>query len=92
MAWWNQLFKRKTGSSLHGLEYEVAFNLYSKDGKREVEVRKFSNGTTYIVEREWVEGTTFNDRHGGSMVGPFASPKAAERFIVATAWFCGREE
>jgi hypothetical protein len=26
------------------------------------------------------------------MVGPFASPEAAESFIVATAWFCGRDE
>ena len=79
-------------SRLHGLEYEVAFKLYSEDGKREVEVREFSNGETYLVERDWVEVTTFNDRHGGRMVGPFVSPEAAERFIVATAWFCGRKE
>jgi hypothetical protein len=92
MAWWNQIFKRKTRPSLYGLEYEVAFKLYSKDGKREVEVREFSNGETYMVEREWVEGTTFNDRHEGRMVGRFASPEDAEKFIVATAWFGGREE
>ena len=92
IARWNQIFKRKTGSSLYGREYKVAFKLYSEDGKREAEVREFSNGETYLVEREWVEGTTFNDRHEGRMVGPFASPKHAEKFIVATAWFCGREK
>ncbi len=92
MVWWNKVFKRKIRSSLHRLEYEVAFKLYSEDGKREVEVREFSNGETYLVEREQVEEATFNDRHGGRMVGPFASPKHAEKFIVTTAWFCGREE
>ena len=92
MAWWSQIFKRKTASSLRGLNYRVAFKLYSKDGKREVEVREFSNGKTYLVEREWVEGTTFNDRHSGKMVGPFATSEDAEKFIVATAWFCGRNE
>jgi hypothetical protein len=75
-----------------GVEYRVAFKLYSDDGKREVEVRKFSDGKTYLVEREWLEGTTFNDRHDGRMVGPFSSPEDAEMFIVATAWFRGREE
>jgi hypothetical protein len=92
MAWWNQIFRRKTGSGLQGLDYKVAFKLYSDDGKREVEVREFSNGETYLVEREWVERTTFNDRHEGRMVGPFASTEDAEKFIVATAWFRGREE
>jgi hypothetical protein len=92
MVRWNQIFKRKTGSRLHGLNYGVAFKLYSKDGKREVEVREFGKGETYLVEREWVEGTTFNDRHSGSMVGPFASPEDAEKFIVATAWFVGGHE
>ena len=91
MAWWNQIFKRKTGSSLNGLEYRVAFKLHSDDGKREVEVREFCNGETYLVERERVEGTTFNDRHEGRLVGPFASPADAEKFVVATAWFSGRE-
>ena len=69
----------------------MAFNLYSVDGKREVEVREFSNGEIYLVEREWAEVTTFRDRHEGRMVGPFASTEMAENFIVATAWFCGRE-
>lgn len=72
--------------------YKVAFKLYSEDGKREVEVREFSDGETYLVEREWVEGTTFNDRHEGRMVGPFDSPENAEKFIIATTWFCGRDD
>ena len=91
MAWRSRLFKQKPKAQLHGLEYKVSFNLYSKDGKREVEVRQFSNGETYLVERERVEGSTFGDRHGGRMVGPFTSPEAAEKFIVATSWFRGRD-
>jgi hypothetical protein len=90
MAWWRRLFKRKSKSLLHGLKYRVAFILYSQDGKRGAEVREFSNGETYLVEKEWVEETTFKDRHSGGMVGPFASPADAERFIVATDWFLGR--
>jgi hypothetical protein len=54
--------------------YRLAFKLYSKDGKPEVEVLEFRNGGSYLVEREWVEGTTFKDRHSGKMVGPFAFP------------------
>jgi hypothetical protein len=76
--------------TLQGLEYRTAFTLYSEDGNREVEVREFSNGETYLVERERI-GATFRDRHSGSMVGPFASPKKAEAFIVATQWFQGRD-
>ena len=91
MAWWSQIFKRKIRSRLYGLEYGIAFKLYGVDGKREVEVREFSNGETYLVERDSVEGT-FRDRHEGRIVGPFTSPEHAEKFIVATAWFCGREK
>lgn len=92
MTWWGRLFDWKARSPpLDGLEYQVAFNLYSEDGKREVEVREFSNGETYVVEREWIEGDTFEDRHGGSMVGPFASPTAAETFSIGTRWFTGSE-
>jgi|ERR1035441_6233863 hypothetical protein len=79
-------------SPLAGLEYQVLFALYSVDGKRAAEVRAFCNGETYISEEEWVEGTTFKNRHAGRMVGPFASPEEAEKFIVKTAWFCGRDK
>jgi hypothetical protein len=92
MVWWNQFFKRKTESQLHGLNYRLAFKLHSDDAKREVEVREFSNDETYLLEREWIEGTTLKDRHAGRMVGPFISPENAEKFIVATAWFRGRKD
>jgi hypothetical protein len=75
--------------TLKGRTFKVPFVLYSDDGQREVEVRGFDNGTTYLVERERTEGTEFQDRHSGKMVGPFASPEAAEKFIVATDWFRG---
>ncbi len=91
MRWWNRLFSRKSGSPLYALEYRVAFKLYSKDGKRGVEVREFRDGRSYLIEQEWVEGTTFKDRHSGKMVGPFASPEDAENFNVATPWFLGRD-
>jgi hypothetical protein len=92
MVWWDRFLKRSAQSSLDGQEYRVACTLYSEDAKRVAEVREFRNGKTYLAEREWVEGTTFTDRHDGRLVGPFASPEKAERFIVATAWFCGRGE
>jgi hypothetical protein len=85
MAWWKKIFKRR--SRLDGLEFRIAFVLYSTDGKRQVEVREFSNGETYVVERELVEGTTFKNRHAAEIVGPFASPEDADKFIVATSWF-----
>lgn len=70
-----------------GQEYRCAFTLYSEDGKRAVEVLEFRNGETYLDEREWIEGTTFKNRHAGSLVGPFASPEDARTFTVATSWF-----
>ena len=91
MAWWTRYLNREANPSCEGDEFRVAFMLYSEDGQREVELREFRNGQTYLVEREWVEGASSADRHSGRMVGPFASPKAAERFIVATAWFPGRK-
>ena len=78
--------------SLQGLEYRSAFTLYSVDGKRAAEVLEFRNGETYLDEQEWLEGMTFKNRHSGSLVGPFASPEDAERFIVATPWFRGGQE
>ncbi|WP_157223505.1 hypothetical protein [Rhodovulum sp. PH10] len=91
MGWWKQLFGGATGKSLDGTMYRVATTLYSPDGKRSAEVREFDNGQTYLLEREWVEGTIFEERHEGRMVGPFRSPRHAERFVVATAWFNGAE-
>jgi hypothetical protein len=84
--------KIQDNSSLAGLEYQILFTLYSVDGKRAAEVRAFCNGEIYISEEEWVEGTTFRNRHGGRMVGPFVSPEEAEKFIVNTAWLCGRDK
>jgi hypothetical protein len=92
MAWWNRIFRRKARPSLDGRYYSVAFKLYSRDGRRQVEVRDFGKGETYLLERESADGTTFNDRHEGRLVGPFASPERAEEFIVATAWFRGCDE
>ena len=74
-------------TSLAGLDYRVACSVYSVDGKRAADICEFSNGETYLDEKEWVEGTTFENRHGGSLVGPFSSPEEAETFIVSTAWF-----
>lgn len=90
MRWLTRLLNRRAPASLDGQQFRAAFTLYSKDGQREVEVREFRMGQTYVVEREQTEGV-FVDRHSGRMVGPFASPKAAESFIVTTDWFCGRE-
>jgi hypothetical protein len=79
-------------SSLQGQEYRCAFTLYSEDGKRAVEVLEFRNGKTYLDEQEWLEGTTFKNRHSGSLVGPFVSPEDAEKFIAATPWFRGSQK
>ena len=79
-------------SSLQGQEYRSAFTLYSVDGKRAAEVLEFRNGETYLDEQEWFDGCTFKNRHCGSLVGPFASPEEAEKFIVATSWFRGSQE
>jgi hypothetical protein len=91
MAWWTRLFPRTANKSLDGTLYRVTSTLYSKDGKRSAEAREFSNGKTYLLESDWIEGSKFKARHGGRMVGPFASPDLAERFIVATRWFNGEE-
>ena len=69
--------------------YRVAETLYSLDGNRCAEVREFSNGEAYLLESERTDGSTFAERHEGTLVGPFASAELAERFIVATPWFNG---
>jgi hypothetical protein len=78
-------------SPLEGQEFRTACTLYSVDGNRAALVLEFRNGETYLDEREWIEGTTFKNRHTGRLVGPFASPYDAEQFIVATSWFCGSQ-
>lgn len=78
-------------SSLQGKEYRSTFTLYSADGKRAAEVLEFRNGEIYLDEKEWLEGTTFKNRHSGKLLGPFASPEDAEKFIVATPWFRGNQ-
>ena len=92
MMWWHKLMRRLGRSPLYGQEYRVVTSLYSKDGRRAADVCLFSNGETYLDEKEWVTGTTFKNRHSGRMVGPFSSPLDAEKFIVATSWFSGRDE
>lgn len=89
MAWLERLLGTRS-STIAGMEYRVGSTLYSADGKRMAEVREFSNGETYLLESEWVEGTTFQPRHSGKLVGPFPSSEQAETFIVATAWFKGQ--
>jgi len=78
-------------ASLQGQEYHSAFKLYSKDGERAADILEFQNGEIYIDEQEWVEGTTFKNRHSGRLVGPFASSAVAENFMVATPWFSGSQ-
>jgi len=91
MTWWKRLFGRKSRELRVSSHYRIICSLYSADGKRCAEVREFSNGKTYLLESALVEGTTFKARHGGRMVGPFASAEIAERFIVATPWFSGKD-
>lgn len=91
MAWLERLFGRGPQKSLKGQMYKVTSTLYSRDGKRSAQILIFDNGETYLLESNWVEGTVFKERHGGSPVGPFASPTDAERFIVATPWFNGTD-
>jgi len=76
-------------SSLQGQEFRTIGTLYSVDGNRAAEVLEFRNGETFLDERVWIGGTTFKNRHSGQLVGPFASPDDAKKFIVAISWFRG---
>ena len=83
MAWWHRLFPGKAERFPTGAEYWVPFKLYSKDGKRGVEVRVRRDGLAYFVEQEWVGGTTFKDRGRGEEIGPYETPEAAEAAAIA---------
>ena len=85
MHWLRRLVRRPK-PPVEGDEYRVVAELYNAVGSRSAEVRLFSSGQTYILEREVIGGVLV-DRHGGAMVGPFASPWKAERFITSTDWF-----
>ena len=91
MAWWNKVASR-LGGNLHGCKYRLSTTLYNLDTSRSAALLNFGfiRGT-YVHEQELAEDGSYVDRHGGSLVGPFTSPKAAEKFIVATAWFAGRD-
>jgi hypothetical protein len=89
MVWWKHLFGRKPKSPIAGMLHRSKCILFSTDGQRSAEILEFANGEFYIRESELTEGSTFQDRHSGSVVGPFTSAKAAEQFIVATSWFKG---
>jgi len=89
MRWLKRIFGRASSNSLDGMMYTVSSTVYSVDGRRAAELREFENGETYLLESDWVEGTTFRSRHEGRLVGPFASPAHAKSFIVATQWFKG---
>ncbi len=89
MAWWRRLFSRRAGPFPGGAEYVVPFRLYSKDGKRGVEVRVRRDGMANFVDQEWVEETTFKNRGRGEEIGPYESAEAAEAAAIARPWFSG---
>lgn len=91
MKWWNSLLGRALKKVPDGARYRVTGLLFSFDGRRSAEMREFSHGETYLMEAEWAEDGSFRARHEGRLVGPFASPRLAENFIVSTAWFRGEE-
>ena len=92
MAWWRRFLPLRAGRVLADTDYFVPFRLYSKDGKRSVEMRVHRDGLAYFVDQEWVEGTTFKNRGRGEEIGPYETPEAAERAAVARSWFSRGEE
>ena len=91
MAWWNKIAGR-LGGNLHECHHRLSATLYNFDASRSAALLDFGflRGT-YVREQELAEDGSYVDRHSGSLVGPFTSPKAAERFVVKTAWFTGRD-
>ena len=67
MAWLERLFRRSGESTWIGPRFGPPSSSIARDGKRAAEVREFSNGQTYLLESEWVSGTTYEERHGGRM-------------------------
>ena len=85
MAWWHRLFV--WGAKRPSEWYRVPIRLFSRDGKRSVELRQYRNGQVFFVDQIWVEGTTFKDRDEGAQIGPFESLAAAETAAVNRPWF-----
>ena len=91
VAWWNKVVARLDGN-LKRRKYRLTSTLYSLDASRSAALLDFGLMLgTYINEQERTSDGSYVDRHCGRLVGPFTSPKAAERFIVATPWFTGRD-
>ena len=91
MAWWNKLFRRLHGT-LEGRKYRTLTALYNLDASRSATLLDFGFTLgTYIKEQERRADGQYVDRFGGALVGPFRSPDLAERFIVRTDWFSGRD-
>ena len=87
MSWFGWLFSRNGRRSES--DYTVAFELYNKNAKRGAQVRIYRDGRAYFVDREWVEGTTFKDRSGSALNGPYDTPVEAEKAAVSRPWFYG---
>lgn len=92
MAWWNRVVARVDGG-LKGRKFRLSSTLYNLDASRSAALLDFGPlRGTYVREQELAADGQYVDRHGGTLVGPFVSPKAAESFIVATPWFTGRDQ
>ncbi len=89
MKWLKRFFSRPPRQSIAGRSYRIDSTLYSLDGNRSAELREYDTGKAYILESERGEDGQFVAIHDGAVVGPFASLRAAEKFIVATTWFAG---
>jgi hypothetical protein len=92
MGWWRRfLLRRAIRRWPAEAAYAVPFRLYSKDGKRAVEVRVRRDGLAYFVDQELAEESTYRDR-GDDEIGPFDTPEAAEAAAIARRWFSDGED
>jgi hypothetical protein len=71
--------------------HRVAFSLYSRNGRRGIDVHVRDDGQAFYVEREHVEGAVWKDREGRPAVGPYGSLQAAEAAAIVSPWFTGGE-